>query len=421
MAAPDPKLNSSRAVASEQRRALLERVLRSRAIEKSARIRDFLAYVCQRAIEQPGVEIHEQEIGQRVFLRPADYDTAADNVVRVTASQARKKLEQYFSSEGAAEPFTLEIPKGGYTPLFSERATPAAAAKPRRTALLIAVSAVAVLALGFSAWAGWKLWNAPRPVATELDASPALNSLWSQLLSAGSRTDIVVMDSSLSLFQELHPRELTLAEYLQPGVWTRGDRLGSNAELQALVRRMTARRLTSLGSVTTAVRVAQLAGNPTRVSVLSARDFNLRQMKSDHVVLLGSIIANPWVSLIADKLNFRFGYDRGTRFAYFENLAPHAGEPRFYRTDSDVSFCHIAFLPNLTRTGNILAICGAEVEGTEGGGEFVTSERTLAELRTLAQLPPSARMPYFEVLLKSNKLGGSTPGFTPVAFRRLHP
>src|ERR1700720_2469719 len=116
-----PKNVPRRAVALDERRALLQRILWSRQIEKSARIRDFLSYVCERAVQEPSAEIHEQEIGHKVFGRGPDYDTNADNVVRVTASQVRKKLEQYFSLEGASEPVVLEIPKGQYTPVFYER------------------------------------------------------------------------------------------------------------------------------------------------------------------------------------------------------------------------------------------------------------------------------------------------------------
>ena len=58
-----PKSTGLSASILEERRALLQRVLWSRQIEKSARIRDFLVYVCERALREPSVEIHEQEIG----------------------------------------------------------------------------------------------------------------------------------------------------------------------------------------------------------------------------------------------------------------------------------------------------------------------------------------------------------------------
>src|SRR5271157_5787180 len=96
--------NGAARASVDELRALFQRVLWSRQIEKSARIRDFLACVCERALQEPTAEIHEQEIGQRVFGRSPEYDTTADNVVRVTASHARKKLDQYFTSDGAAEP-----------------------------------------------------------------------------------------------------------------------------------------------------------------------------------------------------------------------------------------------------------------------------------------------------------------------------
>ena len=123
--------------------------------------------------------------------------------------------------------------------------------------------------------------------------------------------------------------------------------------------------------------------------------------------------------MIADRLNFRFGYDESSRYGYFENLEPHSGEPKRYGTDSSSSYCQIAFLPNLGGTGNILAISGTEVEGTEGGGEFVTSEPSLAQLRPLAIPDRDGRLPYFEVLLKSGRVGGAAASFHIVAFRLL--
>jgi hypothetical protein len=86
-----------------------------------------------------------------------------------------------------------------------------------------------------------------------------------------------------------------------------------------------------------------------------------------------------------------------------------------------VSYCQIAFLPNLGKTGNVLVISGTEIEGTEGGGEFVTSESSIAQLRKSVGSNREARLPYFEVLLKSSRVGGATPGFSIVAFRLLQP
>jgi hypothetical protein len=422
-----------RTAAQDEHSALLQRVMWSHQIEKSARIRDFLVYVCERALHEPSAEIHEQEIGSRVFGRPADYDTTADNIVRVTASQARKKLEQYFASEGAAESIILEIPKGQYAPAFRERTQPCAeiASTPEPEAppwyaghrrLILILACCAPLFAVTTVWCAWELRTERIAARSELDASPTLHALWSQLLPREGTTDIVVTDSSLSLFQELLDRQLTLPEYLKPDLWAQATGVSSNPALQSFAQRAAQRRFTSMGSVTTAYRIAQLAGKDRRhLSIYSARDFNIRQMKADNVILLGSTRANPWVELIADRFNFRFGFDNQSRYSYFENLAPQPGELKIYPTNSGVSYCHIAFLPNLGRTGNILAVAGTEVEGTEGGGEFVTSERSLAGLRSLAIPGPDGRLPYFEVLLKSSRVAGAAPGLHIVAFRLLRP
>ena len=65
---------------------------------------------------------------------PADYDTAADNTVRVHASMLRKRVNQYFENEGSAETLVIEIPRGNYAPVFRERADQTAGARTATTA-----------------------------------------------------------------------------------------------------------------------------------------------------------------------------------------------------------------------------------------------------------------------------------------------
>lgn len=423
-----PKSNDLRASGSAEWRALLNRIVWSHQFEKSARLREFLVYVCERTLQENAADLHEQEIGHRVFGRSEFYDTSQDNIVRVTASQARRKLEQYFASDGASEPVILEIPKGKYTPVFHERgaADREAAGPPeaeprfwpklrRYTVWTLAASAplLAVIAL----WCAARVWSARAP-DPELFADPNLNALWSQLLPGGGRTDIVVSDSSLSLYQELLDRQLTLAEYLRPDVWAQANELSSNPALRGFAQLAAQRRFTSLANVTFAYRLAQLmGGSPNRTFISSARDLNIRQMKYDNVILLGSSRANPWVELLDGQLNFHFGFDNQTRRSYFENRTPRPGEPKTYRSDSSVSYCQIAFLPNLGRTGSVLAISGTEVEGTEGGGEFVTNARSMAQLRQYVRPDRDGRFPYFEILLKSSRVSGATAGVNVVAFR----
>jgi hypothetical protein len=425
---PEIKAATLRPSAVEERRALLQRVLWSRPLEKSGRLREFLTYVCERSIVEPGIEIHEQEIGEQVFGRPIGYDTTQDNIVRVTASQARKKIEQYFAQDGATEPVILEIPKGQYTPVFREREADVAGAaasippvaSPRHwvwtaAAVTAPILAIAVIVLAI------QLTSARHAQTTALDQNPNLRALWSQLLSPATRTDLVVTDSSLSFFQELLDHQLSLSEYLHPDTWTSAQKLTADPEFQAFARRAAEHRFTSLANVTFAYRLATLAGpSAPSVSLFSARGFNIRQLQSDNVILLGSTRANPWGELIADRLNFHYGFDQKLRYSYFENRNPKPGESGIYRSDGGTSFCHIVFAPNLGRTGRILWIAGSEVEGTEGGGEFVTDERAISQLRAAVPMT-QGRFGYFEILLHSNRVGGVAPRFAVVASRPISP
>ena len=115
---------------ADDRRLLVERVAASLYFNRSSRLRHLLVYLTDRVFENETAEIHEQEVGAKVFGRQADYDTAADNTVRVHASMLRKRLELYFAAEGADEELILEIPKGNYAPVFRVRNRPLAAPAP---------------------------------------------------------------------------------------------------------------------------------------------------------------------------------------------------------------------------------------------------------------------------------------------------
>ena len=61
-------------------------------------------------------------IATAVFERDASFDAQADPVVRTEAGRLRRALERYYLVAGQADPVLIEVPKGGYVPIFSRRA-----------------------------------------------------------------------------------------------------------------------------------------------------------------------------------------------------------------------------------------------------------------------------------------------------------
>ena len=102
-------------------RAVLDRIANSKVFEKSARSRELLTYLCNISVAQDKRPVTEQQIGTAVFGREPGYDTASDTIARVQVSQLRKKLKDYFASEGSRERIVIDIPSGSYVPTFRAR------------------------------------------------------------------------------------------------------------------------------------------------------------------------------------------------------------------------------------------------------------------------------------------------------------
>ena len=102
-------------------RALVDRILASPEFQRANRLRAFLSYVVDRKLSGNPEEVTEVLIGHRVFGRPTSYNPGDDSIVRTEARTLRQRLDRYFANDGAAEPVILEIPRGGYLPIFRAR------------------------------------------------------------------------------------------------------------------------------------------------------------------------------------------------------------------------------------------------------------------------------------------------------------
>ena len=106
---------------SEGMRAAEARVVSSNTFARSPRLREFLAFVVNCAVENRTNEVNEYNLGVQVFHKSPNYSPNEDNIVRVTARQLRSKLNEYHACEGSLDPLRLEIPKGGYVPALLKK------------------------------------------------------------------------------------------------------------------------------------------------------------------------------------------------------------------------------------------------------------------------------------------------------------
>src|SRR5215510_4227660 len=145
---------------SEITRRALQRVLESSGFARNERLSRFLRFVVEKSLEGRGSELKESVIAVEVFGRRPDYDPKLDSIVRTEAGRLRERLAKYYGSEGSGDPIVIDLPKGGYTPVFrSNEMSPPPLQKSRwprfvplrgSTAGLVGAVLVALLAL-----AGW--------------------------------------------------------------------------------------------------------------------------------------------------------------------------------------------------------------------------------------------------------------------------
>jgi TolB-like protein/Tfp pilus assembly protein PilF len=159
----------------------LQDILASAAFAGSRRAQEFLQLVVEHTLAERIDSLKERMIGVEMFGRPVDYDTANDAVVRVKATEVRRRLAQYYQdSAGRNASVRIELPVGSYVPKFAWPAGGSAPAAPSTAPLpalpagiqaaaspvppirrsrrrwLVAVALVPLAAIGlFFAFQGW--------------------------------------------------------------------------------------------------------------------------------------------------------------------------------------------------------------------------------------------------------------------------
>src|SRR5580765_2616250 len=122
----------------------LDRILNSPTFQQGDKLKRFLKFIVLEAVAGRRHELKEYVIGVQVFGKEEAFDPRTDPIVRVQARRLRAKLVRYYREEGRADETVIELPKGGYAPVFRQRDTPVLLKRSVATAL-VSRNTVAVL------------------------------------------------------------------------------------------------------------------------------------------------------------------------------------------------------------------------------------------------------------------------------------
>jgi hypothetical protein len=406
----------------------LNGVLEGEAFKGSHRSGKFLKYIVSRAIAGDFDSLKERALGIEVFGRPPGYDTSADAIVRVTASDVRKRLLQHYGRPGAAAEYRISLPAGSYLPKITREShshseqqllsavsariqehVPAAGSNAhstsrRRVELFRFVLAVLLIsALNLAAFVvAWNRLGKPEHIAI---------LPWSSIFGSSRVTQIITSDPNIAEIQGFTGGQISLSDYANhhyipdPNLLTPEQR----RFCQVILRGDKA----SVVDTPIAMAVGQLAqATSSKIAVHGARNVQFSDMQTDaNFILLGSPRSNPWSNLYNDRLDFKFEYDPKTGREVIRNVHPRPGElPSYVETApgwaTGQSYAIVAFLKNLDQSGQVLFLAGENAEGTEAAGKLVNDIPRLETTLKKCGIGPSGPE-HFEILLRLDMLAGS--------------
>ncbi|MBB5056838.1 hypothetical protein HDF16_001523 [Granulicella aggregans] len=422
----------------DERRSLIERVASSPQLRRSARLRDFLLYVGGQSLKGGQPELHEQEIGAKVFGRAPSYDRSQDNIVRVNATELRKRIETYFATDGSHETLILEIPRGGYKPVFHRRQAevfflPTPSPEVARVDELPKASPASVLRIGIRAHLVWAVIAVALTVICALllrqnlalrssggqwSGRPEVEAFWKGFVKGQQEIDVVLPDASVTLSEEVTHQRMTLTDYLNHNYVQQELTAPLSADRVSDLHSIFDHNLVTLGDFHAAQQILALPTLAPMLHLVLSRYYTADSIQRNSFILLGGRKANPWMGLFTDRMNFNvdFGPHNET---FVTNRHPHTGEQPTYTAWTDPSgsttvYSVIAYLPNLSHTGSVIVLAGTDSSATSAAAEFLTSENSMTGFRSMLH---AEKLPYFEVLLKSSRVSGTLFSSEMVGYR----
>ena len=430
-------------------RTHVEKIIHGEAFAGSPRSQQFLRHIFDKSLEGDFESLKERVIGIELFNRSPSYDKAEDAIVRVTASDVRKRLSQHYQRHTSDSECRISIPPGSYIPEISLIPQPGIPSLPDQSAMppsdakelinpelatseragpwfanrkLLFSLAFVLLLLGFSYWAGYRS-HAPEVPRTSIATPP-----WATILGSGHTLQIIASDPDFATEQDITGHALTLSDYANERYIPEGSKL--SPEMQSFcLRYLRGARAADidLPIVANIVSLAKPVGQKVQIRgarLLHSADFHT----DDDFILLGSPIANPWVDLFTPQLDFRFVFTSGSSLEEISNVRPKPNEMKLYtpigrffevKPPTGISFAIVAFIQNPHQSGHVLILAGTGAEGTAAAAQVITNVSDLSKILQSCNGPSNQPLQNFELLLKLSVMGGSATNTEVVACHRL--
>ena len=415
-------------------RSHLDEIINGAAFKGSHRSQAFLKHIVEHALHGEAADLRERSIGVALFGRPVTYDTADDAIVRVTASDVRKRLLQHYGNTGVESKFRINLPSGSYVPEFCFIPAAALGALDRPSLSHpppdIDVVPHPMPADHRRAWhRGWRapaaaillvaLW--PRrggPCDAGFSPASSDNLIVAAFQGTPRSAQVIVADDALVLMQVLLDRRFTLEEY-ENLTYLNVPELAQKKDLLRFWGSLSTRQITNVGDLQNANRIAgDLQARGWDVTIRQARQMHARSFRTGNFVILGSSLSNPWAALFpADESNFPFDeLPRPGKPEVILNRHPLNGEPAKFEVhhgsqDRQEDHLRQGLPAGKHRPLGTRPAGGGPIHvGHRDGRRTVAAQRLHGAVRRMLGLPFSGRLPDLEMVLRvseQNEIGDS--------------
>jgi hypothetical protein len=411
----------------------LKEVIEGEAFKGSHRSGQFLTYIVEESIAGRFTALKERVIGVKLFGRDPSYDTGEDAIVRVTASDVRRRLLQHYGKYGFTSEFRISLPLGSYIPEITREPLktgsvhtsqaipelPVAAPVPFTAPHVVGPPEAdshhrnrwllfAVLIVGCNA----ALWAIFWSHSSRSGSEPVSILPWPAFFQSPRSTKLITSDPNIVEIQEVTGSSVSLSDYANQRFIPNMSSL--SPEVISFCRDIL--RGDKAAAVDTGViaSIAELAQSASKkISVQVARNVRLSDLYADeNLIFTGSPRSNLWTILFKDQLDFRFVFDDESHQEVIRNVHPRPGESSTYVPTAKgwatgQSFATISFLQNPGKDGQVLILAGANGEGTAAAGELVTNGPRLSAALRQCGIESAHPLRHFQLLLRLNTMAGS--------------
>jgi hypothetical protein len=426
-------------------------------------MRHFLEFIVGKSVAGCVDEIKEYTIATEVLGRSHDFDPKSDNIVRVQAHRLRKKLDEYYSQEGAHDPVRILIPSGHYYPEYntisSPQKTPDIEEMSRDLDLVQTspVSKMETASAGFSTRLPWQ-WVAlgllilnlvlisylllrsvrkERATKNQIPLAESLTPLWQPFITT-DQPPLIVYSNALFLMSE----EGDLYRYYNDT----SHSFAMGAEVPSVVgleRRGPIPNVvgplyyfdsyTGTGEVIAMGRIAELLSQSGQnFLVKRSRIASYEDVRNRNVIFLGTSLEDSILGKLPVESDLVFEEPTGRQFVgrlLIRDRHPFTGMPSTYQFRRDertkalqAEFALISLLPGVTPNQYVLVLAGLSTIGTQAAAEFATSDKNMLALDQMRATGSSnaARSAYFQALLEIQIRDGIAVKTNCLLVRELH-